>query len=65
MGRRQNEKGGPRVATKILRSKIEGVWDPGVEFTLDYLRGRGITPDPATEKAAAALRRKIQNATND
>ena len=36
-----------------------------LEFTLDYLRGRGITPDPATEKAAAALRRKIQNATND
>ena len=28
-GRRQNEKEGPRVATKILRSKIEGVWDPG------------------------------------
>lgn len=36
-----------------------------LDFTLDYLRGRGITPDPATEKAAAALRRKIQTVLND
>ncbi|MBO4284548.1 MAG: bis(5'-nucleosyl)-tetraphosphatase (symmetrical) YqeK [Clostridia bacterium] len=36
-----------------------------LEFTLDYLRGRGITTDPATENAATALRRQIQPASKD
>ena len=36
-----------------------------LDFTLAYLVGRGVTPDPTTEKAAAALRRQIQLASSD
>ena len=32
-----------------------------LEITLAYLRGRGITPDPTTELAAAALRKAYPN----
>ena len=36
-----------------------------LDFTLEYLRGKGIVPDPATEKAAAALRRQMQMKSTD